>query len=135
MRMFKNAGLTLLLASASFLAINASADPMIVPVVDVSPEYPQSALHRDTAGYVTVRFDLDEDGRAKNISVVEAMPDRTFRASALNALRRSSFQALDSEGQALSGVVESVERTYRFSVENVERTYRLSSDARAIGMN
>lgn len=128
MKKFKSAGLTLLLVTAGLFATTVNAEPRVVPVVDVQPEYPMSALHRDiSSGYVTVRFDVDKNGRPRNIDVIDAAPDKTFRAAALNALRRSSFQVVNEDGAARDVAAQNVERTYRFD--------RVDSDERTVGMN
>ncbi len=57
----KNLGLLLFAGMSVFTANLASAETMVTPIVDVSPEYPKAALRRAASGYVVVRFDVSED--------------------------------------------------------------------------
>lgn len=104
------------LSGFSLFANFALADaPTVVPNIDVAPEYPASALRRDKSGYVSVRFDVAENGKAYNVSVVEAFPDSSFNSATMTAVRRSNFEVIsegtDSEAKGATNVV----RTYRFS--------------------
>ncbi|MAM70114.1 MAG: hypothetical protein CMP91_03080 [Gammaproteobacteria bacterium] len=98
-----------LLACSSVFAVNMVQAENVTPVVDVSPEYPESALRREAAGYVVVRFDV-RDGKAHNISIVEAEPARLFDSAVHTALIRSTFEV---EGDATEAA--NIERVYRFT--------------------
>lgn len=101
-------GIILLLYSSAFMTSSAAAEN-VVPVIDISPEYPQSALRREASGYVVVRFEVNEEsGKAQNITIVEANPERIFNSSVKTALRRSIFELKDGS------VSNSVERVYHF---------------------
>jgi TonB family protein len=104
----KKLGLLLLLGTSALTANIAIAED-IVPVLDVAPEYPVVALRRDISGHVVVRFDVDEDGKAQNISIVEASPERIFNGAVRVALKRSTFTTSDSISST------SFERTYHFN--------------------
>lgn len=90
-----------------FAASTMQADTKVTPILDVSPEYPQAALRRDASGYVTVRFDIGENGKAHNLSIVEAQPELLFNNAVRRALLRSTFE-VGNEG------ANNIERTYRF---------------------
>ncbi len=104
----KKLGLILLLSTSALTANGAMAEN-IVPVLDVAPEYPEAALRRDISGHVVVRFDVDESGKAQNISIVEASPERIFNGAVRVALKRSTFTASDDISST------SFERTYHFN--------------------
>ncbi len=94
---------------SAFTANLALAENIVKPVLDVTPEYPEAALRRDASGYVVVRFDVSVEGKAENISVIEASHERLFDSAVKSALLRSTFEV---EGQE-SAV--NIERTYRFT--------------------
>jgi len=102
----KNIGLIMLISFSTFAANFASAD--VIPVLDIAPEYPQAALRRDISGHVVVRFDVNENGKAHNITIVNASPERIFNDAVRTALRRSTFTVTDSNPST------SFERAYYF---------------------
>ncbi|PCJ42774.1 MAG: hypothetical protein COA71_04535 [SAR86 cluster bacterium] len=121
----KKLGLILLL-SVSALTANLSMAENVVPILDVAPEYPQSALRRETTGYVVVRFDVNENGKAKNFSIVEASPEHIFNSAVRTAVMRSTFGLVDGSSSA------SVERTYHFdhsSDTNVTNRFNFMEEA------
>lgn len=97
-----------LLAGFSGTAL-AETTGQIKAVRDIAPEYPASALRRDASGYVVVRFDLDRNGRARNVEIVESNPQRLFDSSVLTAVRKSVFE-ISGDASATD-----VERVYRFN--------------------
>lgn len=109
----KKLGLLFFAGMSVFAVDMASAETMVTPVVDVSPEYPDAALRREAAGYVVVRFDVSEDGKAQNISIIEASPERLFNNSVRTALLRSTFEVEGDKGAT------NIQRTYRFSPPTV----------------
>lgn len=88
----------------------ASSDQDISVLRDIRPAFPESALRRMIDGYVVVRFDVAENGKAGNIRIVESQPERTFDGAVATAIRRSHFD-VDRE-------VEDVERVYRFDAND-----------------
>lgn len=106
----KKLGLAILL-STSALTTNLAMAGNIEPVMDVAPVYPEAALRRDISGHVVVRFDVDESGKARNITIVEANPARIFNGAVRSALKRSTFSASSSKSASST----SFERTYHFS--------------------
>jgi len=73
---------------SAFTANLALAENIVKPVLDVTPEYPEAALRRDASGYVVVRFDVSVEGKAENISVIEASHERLFDSAVKSALLR-----------------------------------------------
>lgn len=104
----------ILLFGVSALTTNFAMAENVVPTIDIAPKYPQSALRRETTGYVVVRFDVNDNGRAANISIVESNPPNIFNSSVRTAVMRSTFAIIDPSSST------SVERTYHFdtSIDN-----------------
>lgn len=105
----KKIGLILLFSASALMANFAIAEENIAPVLDIAPEYPNSALRRNISGHVVVRFDVDENGKAQNIDVVDASPARIFNNTVRIALKRSTFSTSGDSSSA------SFERTYHFN--------------------
>ena len=119
LKSFNKMGIAFALSTVALfsgVASPAIADTLVAPSVlavrDVTPEYPASAMRRDASGTVTVRFDVNSNGKATNVEIVDAQPDRTFNSAVIRAVRRSDFELLNG----LSDVSD-VERTYHFNQE------------------
>ena len=70
------------------------------------PRYPSSAQRDGVEGYVTVRLDIDADGRVKNVIVVDSEPLGVFEQSAREAARRFEFVPARVSGKAVKTTVE-----------------------------
>lgn len=108
----KKLNLLLLISFSTLISSWALAETNVEAVLDVQPEYPQSALRRDISGHVVVRFNIDANGKAHNISIVEASPARIFNSAVRIALKRSTFSTGGSTNDDSSS---SYERTYHFN--------------------
>jgi periplasmic protein TonB len=67
-------------------------DTPLVTVMSVEPVYPSRASEQGLEGFVTVRFDVQADGAATNIVVVDASHP-VFERSAIEAMSRARFKA------------------------------------------
>tara|TARA_R110000772_G_scaffold210370_4_gene320909 strand:+ start:392 stop:781 length:390 start_codon:yes stop_codon:yes gene_type:complete len=105
----KKISLILLISLSAMISNLALADSNVEALLDIQPEYPQSALRRDLSGHVVVRFDIDSNGKAHNISIVEASPARIFNSAVRVALKRSIFSTSNDSSA-------SFERTYNFNL-------------------
>ncbi|GHA90905.1 energy transducer TonB [Cognatilysobacter bugurensis] len=76
-------------AAVSFTA-SASAENL-KPIKRVEPQYPPEAARAGTQGFVEVEFVVDEAGKVKSVSVVNAKPSRTFESSAVRAVKQWTF--------------------------------------------
>jgi TonB family protein len=126
----KKIGLILLFSASTFAAHFAAAD--IIPVLDVAPEYPQAALRRDVSGHVIVRFDVNENGKAHNITIVNANPERIFNDAVRTALKRSTFSVTDGASSS------SFERTYYFDQaanNNMANRFNFMEEAPSLASN
>jgi TonB family protein len=61
----------------------------------VSPKYPRAAERRRLSGFVEVAFTVNPDGSTGDFSVVNAVPNDVFNASARKAVRQWSFEPRD----------------------------------------
>lgn len=63
------------------------------PVVRIEPKYPKAAVEQQLNGSVVLKFDILENGKTDNISVVTADPAYVFDQSALAALAKWKYEA------------------------------------------
>lgn len=61
--------------------------------VDVAePEYPRRAFLNGQQAWVAVRLDVAEDGRTRNVKIVEAQPVNSFNGAAKKTVRNWRFE-------------------------------------------
>lgn len=70
------------------------------PSVRVEPIYPRKARLKNLEGFVSLSFDIDQDGNVVNINVLEANPKRVFEKSAIQALKKWQFPVKDGNKQS-----------------------------------
>jgi TonB family protein len=56
------------------------------------PEYPSAAFRRGQQGWVVLRLDVDPEGRARNVQVVDSQPRGPFDGAARRTVRSWRFQ-------------------------------------------
>ena len=66
----------------------AAGETELTPLIQITPDYPDSAQGRGLEGYVVVEFKLSPFGTVEEPRVVEAKPSRIFDQAALTAIRR-----------------------------------------------
>ena len=86
-----------------------------MPLVTVTPVYPQRARRRGIEGQVIVQFTISPQGRVAQPRIVVSQPARVFDRAVLKALQGFRFRPYYSEGEplAISGVTETF--TFRLS--------------------
>ena len=115
---------SLLVTCAIFAFGNAHADQSaavqadftnvanIETVKEVQPKYPALAVRSGVEGYVILSYDLDANGKPKDIEIMEEHPKRVFSHAAIRALKASRFSVVDAEGVSYS--VNGLARRYDF---------------------
>ena len=71
----------------------------------IVPAYPDAASDAGVEGGVTVLLMIDEFGRVRDLSVVEANPPGHFEESALSAFRNAHFTPAIKDGRAVKSRV------------------------------
>lgn len=92
----------------------AQLDGALIPVTRVPPVYPLRAKRRGIEGWVRVRFLVDEQGVAGNITIVEAQPGDIFNKSVLTCVSRWRYNPGTVEGVPVGAWVET---TIKFELE------------------
>lgn len=72
----------------------------------INPVYPQGAVARGTAGWVTLKLKLDEHGKVEDVEVSDASPPGIFDQSALDAFRNAHFAPAQKDGRAVKSLVQ-----------------------------
>jgi protein TonB len=73
-----------------------------LPIVKVSPQYPERARKRGIEGYVLIQFTIDELGRVVDPVIIEAEPAGVFDRSAMEAVQRFKYRPRVLHGQPMS---------------------------------
>lgn len=87
-------------------------DGPLVLMVAAQPAYPLRAKRPGLEGFVTVRFDVNERGRAHNVAVVESS-NKVFEMAAIRAAEKFRFKPKVVDGRPLPSLGVS----YRFRFE------------------
>ncbi|MDA7088176.1 energy transducer TonB [Pseudomonas sp. SA3-5] len=74
----------------------------VMPLNDVSPEYPRYALQRGIEGHVKLAFTINRAGAVENLRVLEAKPNNVFEREARRAAVRWRFAPRTEGGLAVA---------------------------------
>ncbi|MBS7690877.1 TonB family protein [Pseudomonas lalucatii] len=74
----------------------------VMPLNDVSPEYPRYALQRGIQGHVKLAFTINRAGAVENLRVLEASPANVFEREARRAAVRWRFAPRTENGLAVA---------------------------------
>lgn len=74
----------------------------VMPLNDVSPEYPRYALQRGIEGHVKLAFTINRAGAVENLRVLEASPHNVFEREARRAAVRWRFAPRTEGGLAVA---------------------------------
>lgn len=73
----------------------------VMPLNDVSPNYPRYALQRGIEGHVKLAFTINRQGAVENLRVLEASPQNVFEREARRAALRWRFAPRTEGGLAV----------------------------------
>ncbi len=71
----------------------------VTPVETVEPLWPKNALIEGREGFVTLSFDVTQDGSVENVDIIESQPKRLFVRSARQAIEQWRFKPRVVDGQ------------------------------------
>jgi periplasmic protein TonB len=74
----------------------------VMPLNDVSPDYPRYALQRGIQGHVKLAFTINRAGAVENLRVLEASPANVFEREARRAAVRWRFAPRTENGLAVA---------------------------------
>jgi protein TonB len=74
----------------------------VMPLNDVSPDYPRYALQRGIEGHVKLAFTINRAGVVENLRVIEASPQNVFEREARRAAVRWRFAPRTEGGLAVA---------------------------------
>lgn len=88
-------------------ASDASGNPggpesEVMPLNDISPDYPRYALQRGIQGHVKLAFTINRAGAVENVRVLEALPQNVFEREARRAAVRWRFAPRTEGGLAVA---------------------------------
>lgn len=92
----------------------AGGEPIMEPLIALSPSYPPRARRSGLEGYVVVEFSVNADGIVEAPRVVAAQPRRVFEQAALDAVRRWRYPPRADDAQPVT-----VRRQIDFRLDNV----------------
>src|SRR5690606_13209429 len=97
--------LALLVATAGAVAQTDSAP--LRPLIQVQPEYPETAVAQGVQGYVELDVTVGEQGRVEAATIVASAPQGVFDTAARAAVMRWRYPA--EPGRAAQNVTERLE--------------------------
>lgn len=71
------------------------------PIKYLRPEYPSAAIENRVDGFVEMTYDINRNGRVKNVQVVESYPEKLFDQSAIAALEAWRFKMPTVNGEPI----------------------------------
>ena len=89
-------------------------DHPLTPIVQIPPLYPMRARSRGIEGWVRVRFIVDEEGRVRDVTIVESHPKKVFDNAVLRCVSRWRFKPGTVEGIRVKTLAET---TIRFDLK------------------
>ncbi|GAB1266627.1 energy transducer TonB [Aurantivibrio infirmus] len=70
-------------------------------VIRVAPEYPRQLARQGIHGWSVVEFSIGEDGRTKDIRVVDGQPKGVFDQTSIAAIRQWRYKPHVENGQVI----------------------------------
>jgi len=90
-------------------------DGEMLPLVNVTPQYPTRAASRGIQGWCQVSFTVTATGGVEDVVVVDAEPRNIFDSASIRAAQKFKFQpkVVDGEGVPVPGV----QYVFRYQLE------------------
>jgi protein TonB len=90
-------------------------DGEMLPLVNVTPQYPTRAASRGIEGWCQVSFTVTATGGVSDVIVVDAEPPGIFDSSSIRAAEKFKFQPKVVDGQGVP--VPNVQYVFRYQLE------------------
>lgn len=90
-------------------------DGEMLPLVNVTPNYPTRAASRGIEGWCQVSFTVTGNGDVRDVIVVDAEPQGIFDSSSIRAAERFKFQPKVVDGVGVE--VPNVQYVFRYQLE------------------
>ena len=90
-------------------------DGEMLPLVNVTPQYPTRAASRGIEGWCQVSFTVTATGGVSDVVVVDAEPAGIFDSSSIRAAEKFKFQPKVVDGQGVP--VPNVQYVFRYQLE------------------
>lgn len=90
-------------------------DGEMLPLVNVTPQYPTRAASRGIEGWCQVSFTVTATGGVSDVIVVDAEPKGIFDSSSIRAAEKFKFQPKVVDGQGVP--VPNVQYVFRYQLE------------------
>ena len=87
----------------------------MLPLVNVTPQYPTRAASRGIEGWCQVSFTVTATGGVSDVIVVDAEPSGIFDSSSIRAAEKFKFQPKVVDGQGVP--VPNVQYVFRYQLE------------------
>lgn len=91
-------------------------DGEMLPLVNVTPQYPTRAASRGIEGWCQVAFTVTETGGVRDVVVVDAEPQGIFDSSSIRAAEKFKFQPKVVDGKGVE--VPNVQYVFRYQLED-----------------
>lgn len=102
--------------------VSVQNGPHPIVTKQVSPFYPAIAAKKMLDGSVTLKFDIDKQGRTKNIQVISSQPGKIFDRAAKNALKKWIYKPKFENGVAVEQKAMTVILDFRLERGEEEKT-------------
>ncbi|MGJ8690749.1 MAG: energy transducer TonB [Gammaproteobacteria bacterium] len=90
-------------------------DGEMLPLVNVTPQYPTRAASRGIQGWCQVSFTVTASGGVEDVVVVDAEPRSIFDSASIRAAQKFKFQPKVVDGQGVP--VPGVQYVFRYQLE------------------
>ncbi len=94
-------GMAAAMAPSDPIGTTGLPDTDLLPLVKVTPHYPERARRNNIEGYVLIQFTVDELGRVVDPMIIEAEPVGVFDRSAMEAVQRFKYRPRVLYGQPM----------------------------------